>query len=469
MAKIERRNLLKAGAAALTGTVLTGAAAQQAQAYDVAIVGGGLSGLMAARTLKAAGLSNIVLLEARNRVGGRTLNQDIGNGHVGEAGGTWVGPGQTTIYDLMRELEIETFPTYLKGDTIALVGGTPNRIPTTDSPIDAPEFYASMNAMARTVPLEAPWLAPRAAEWDAMTYADYLKTASLSDENRMTLETFALLTFAGRTDELSFLRVLHYIHSAGGYERLESFQGGAQQDRVVGGSQIISTRMAEALGNIVRLSTPVKAISNWQGNVCHIATERGSIAAKQVIVALSPSLASEIAFTPALPKPRSDLQLAWPRGGSGVKTHTSYRRPFWRDKGLAGLAFSPDSAINLAVDASPPDGSMGALVTLSLANATPPEKLKAEIIDIFAACFGPEARDVTGFVMQDWSRETYTLGCVPPVAPGVLTKYGAALRPGIGRVIWAGTETSLIWTGYMDGAVRAGHQAALSALHALAI
>ncbi len=468
MAAIERRNLLKAGAAALTGSILAGATAQPSSAFDVAIVGAGLSGLLAARTLKAAGLSNIVVLEARDRVGGRTLNQPIGGGHVGEAGGTWVGPGQTAIYDLMRELEIETFPTYLKGDTIALVGGVPNRIPTTDSPIDAPEFYAAMNAMARTVPLDAPWLAPRAAEWDAMTYADHLKTVSLSDENRMTLETFALLTFAGRTDELSFLRVLHYIHSAGGYERLESFQGGAQQDRVVGGSQIISLRMAEALGDIVRLSTPVKAIGGWQGDLCHIQTASGTIAAKQVIVALSPSLASEIAFTPALPKPRTDLQLAWPRGGSGVKTHTSYRRPFWRDKGLAGLVFSPDSALSLAVDASPPDGSMGALVTLSLANATPPAQLKKQIIDAFATCFGPEARDITGFVLQDWSRETYTLGCVPPVAPGVLTKYGAALHPNVGRVIWAGTETSLIWTGYMDGAVRAGRHAALSALRALA-
>jgi monoamine oxidase len=186
---MERRDFLRLGgigaASLASGGLTSSAGAGDGDAFDVAVVGAGLSGLMAARTLTQAGVKSLAMLEARDRVGGRTLNQDIGGGHVGEAGGTWVGPGQTAVLDLMRELGVETFPTYTAGDTLVLLGDAVQRVPTTASPVNDPAFYAAINAMAQTVPTDAPWTAPRAAEWDAMTYGDYLQTVKLGDMDRL--------------------------------------------------------------------------------------------------------------------------------------------------------------------------------------------------------------------------------------------------------------------------------------------
>ena len=226
--------------------------------------------------------------------------------------------------------------------------------------------------------------------------------------------------------------------------------------------------MAEALGDVVRLKTPVTRIRRWDRGVCELETPGGVVRARRVIMALSPSQAAEIRFQPALHKARADLQNAWSRNGAGIKSHTSYARPFWRDKGLNGQIYSPSDDILWTIDASPPDGSMGALISFSMPRGQSPEELRAANLAAYVKCFGPEAAKSTGFVTQDWSRETYTRGCVSPLVPGVLTRHGAALRPANGALTWAGTETSTIWCGYMDGAVRAGRRAALETLNALA-
>jgi monoamine oxidase len=106
------------------------------------------------------------------------------------------------VLDLMRELGIETFPTYTTDDTMVLLGDQAQRIPTTASPVNDPAFYAAINAMAATVPTDAPWTAARAAEWDAMTYGDYLKTVKLGDMDRLGLEIATKLTFGAPAEAL---------------------------------------------------------------------------------------------------------------------------------------------------------------------------------------------------------------------------------------------------------------------------
>jgi monoamine oxidase len=351
---------------------------------------------------------------------------------------------------------------------MVLLEGQPQRVPTTASPVNDPAFYAAINAMAATVPPEAPWTAPRAAKWDAMTFGDYLATVRLGDADRLGLEIATKLTFGAPPGALSLLWVLFYVRCAGGYDLLEATQGGAQQDRVIGGSQVIALKMAQALGDAVRLNAPVSRIVSWDHAKCELETPGGVVRARRVIMSLSPSQAADIRFEPGLPKPRADLQAAWPRNGSGIKSHTTYARPFWREMGLNGQIYSPSDDLLWTVDASPPDGSLGALVSFSLPQGRSPGELRGAHTEAYVRCFGPEAARTTGFVLQDWSRETYTRGCVSPLAPGVLSRYGSALRPANGSLIWAGTETSPIWCGYMDGAVRAGRRAALEALNGLA-
>jgi|SRR5271166_3628872 len=436
---------------------------------DVAVVGAGLSGLAAARALSAAGLARIAVLEARDRVGGRVYNDHVAHGYPVEMGGTWVGPGQWAVIDLAQELGIALRPQYNTGDDYAIVEGKAMRVPATAHPISNENFDAELDALAKTVPIDAPWTAPRAGEWDAMTYADYLNGADLSAEDRATVELMTPLSIGAPVDQMSFLFVLYVYHFAGGVNRLEAIEGGAQESRVVGGSHAIALKIAEGLGDAVRLSTPVIEIRGWDGpGPVELVTATGTTTARRAILALSPSQAAGIRFAPALPADKSALIEAWPTASAHLKVFVSYDRPFWRDQGLSGSIYNFDGPYGWAADASPDDQSIGILGTLGLTgDGLTSEQRKALILESFAKCFGPEALEPTAYVEHDWGQETYTRGCTAPLAKGVLTRHGPTVRATTGRLLWAGTETATIWANAMDGAIRAGRRAASEALAAL--
>jgi monoamine oxidase len=245
---------------------------------------------------------------------------------------------------------------------------------------------------------------------------------------------------------------------------------------VVGGTAGISNRIAEYLGHAVRLSSPVTRISNWQegqGPV-RLETPSGTVEADRVIMAMGGSSTAQISYDPELPELRKGLHDTIDKDHCLIKTHTVYERPFWRDMNASGQIISPDGVFTVSADVTPPGTPKGVLVTLVRSprkgDGTPmsPEDRKAATIEVFAKCFGDEARRPTGWVMQDRLRETYTRGVEALWSPGLYTEYGPALRAPAGRLIWGGNETSLFWCGYLDGAVRSGHQAALTALRALA-
>ncbi|HMF13706.1 MAG TPA: FAD-dependent oxidoreductase, partial [Gemmataceae bacterium] len=287
-------------------------------------------------------------------------------------------------------------------------------------------------------------------------------------EARASLDLTTLVSFAALPDAISFLYALYYIHSGGSYNRLEGIEHGQPVwQRFVGGSQAIALKMAEALGDAVRLSSPVTEIRRWdKSGPVELATATGTITAKCVILALSPSQAAGIRFVPALPADKAGLIQAWPASGaSGIKVFVSYDKPFWRKQGLSGSIFVWDGPYTWAADASPDDQSIGVLGTLGLTgDGLTSAQRKAAILESFAKCFGPEAHKPTAYVEQDWGQETYTHGCVSPLPKGVLTRHGAALRAPTGRLLWAGTETAAAWTGYMEGAIRAGWAASSPAL-----
>jgi monoamine oxidase len=438
--------------------------------FDVAVVGGGLSGMTAARDLKRSGITNFVVLEARDRVGGRTLNQ-YADGVIVDGGGTWFNTNQTAVHDLIHELGITPFSQYVQGDAFAVIGGKARRArPAAPDP----HFAAIMNEMAFSVPLEAPWTAPKAAEWDAMTFEDFLNQSKLTASERMTVEIIFQIVACAPLKDVTFLNMLFCIHACGGYEGIGAVGSDVPQFHVIGGTAGMSNRIAEDLGPIVRLSSPVQSVSNWQeeqGPV-RLQTPAGTIEAKRVILAMGASIAADIRFDPELPELRKGLHETIDKDHSEVKTHTTYERPFWRNMNASGQIISPDGVFNISADVTPPDTSKGVLVTL--VHAPPhgasmsPEERKAKTIEVFAKCFGDEALKPTDWVMQDWNQETYTRGVEDIWSRGLYLKYGPALRTPIDRLIWAGTETSLFWCGYLDGAVRAGHLAALRALGALA-
>jgi monoamine oxidase len=481
--RLSRRQVLGAAtgtalAAIAPGAVATGTGtvgSDDPSILDVIVIGGGLAGLTAARDLARAGNESFVVLEARDRVGGRTLNHQLQGSYFSEAGGQWIGPGQTAIYDLCRELDIGTFPTYLKGRAVYLSGEQGRFTQEAGSDVSGGSpaleaIVAELNEMALQVPSGAAWTAPRAAELDAITVGDWLSTKSLDSIDSLGFGQGIRLSNGTHMQNVSMLYFLSMINFAGSYHQLEGFEGGAQETRIEGGSQWISTVMAQALGDKLRLSTPVRKITGWDTDTATVHTDAGALRARQVIVALSPALCNQVQYQPQLPAARQELQRRWPAYAPARKVAHVYSRPFWRDLGFNGWIFDIGGAVWWGYDNSPQDGSIGvinAFVDSSL--PADPAVVGPLLASVYARAFGDnEALEFLEYHDQDWGVEPWSLSCVSPLTPGMLTSgLMPALRAPVGKLHWSGTETAEIWHGYMDGAVRSGHQAALQALNAL--
>ena len=472
---IERRRLLKlAGAAAAMGGLCVRsvrAAATAADVVDVAIVGAGLAGLTTARQLRKAGNESFVVLEARNRVGGRTLNHDLGNGHISEAGGQWIGPGQTAIAALGQELGVGTFPTYYDGKTVIL-GGDGRVAMDLHGGLGTDEsISAKLSAMSRDVPCGAPWTSPKVRELDTLTMGDWLARQNIKPEDQVGWNAAVFLSGGAAPAKMGLLHFLSLVNSANcDYAQLDSIKNSAQATRFIGGSQIVSIKLAQELGDRVHLSCPVRQISDWDREVVTLHTDKGLVRARSVVMAIHPALCNQVKFDPPLPEPRAALQRAWPAYAPARKNAMVYARPFWRDKGLDGSILQAGGPILWAYDNSPPRGDIG-VINAFIENANVPSDLKAAermLAELYAKALGDEALKPLAYYDIDWGRaDPWTLTCISAIPPGFWSKHGEALKPACGKLIWSGTETAERWAGYMDGAVRSGRQAALQALNAL--
>ncbi len=416
------------------------------------------------------------MLEARDRVGGRTLNEPIGDGKVVEIGAQWVGPTQDRVLRLIRELGLETFPTYVAGENIFERGGRLARYSGTiprASPVGLVEVGITLkrlNAMAARVPPEAPWRAPKARRWDAETFATWARRNVRTEVARDILRLAIIGVWAAEPEDVSLLHVLFYIRSAGSLEILTDAEGGAQQDRVVGGTQLISLGLAEQLGPaVVQLSTPVRAIRHTDMDVS-VASDRVTVGAKRAIVAVPPTLAGRIAYDPPLPAVRDGLSQRMAQG-SVVKCMAVYERPFWRERGLSGAVTSVTGPVSVGFDNSPPDGTPGVLLGFLEGRAAreaadlPQAERRRMVAECFGRFFGPEAADPVAYVDRAWGADEWSRGCYGGfMPPGAWSAHGPALREPIGPIHWAGAETAVVWNGYMDGAVGSGQDAARAIL-----
>ncbi len=486
---LTRREILGAGAAAgaalalPSGVTAAGRKARRQRRVDVVIVGAGLAGLAAARELTRAG-HEVCVLEARDRVGGRTLNHHVSKGVITEAGGEYIGPTQTHIARLARQEGVKTFKTYNAGSDLLFARGQLSRYPATGLPPDPDVQQAviaavtQLDSMATKVPLEAPWKAKRAAEWDAMTLQDWATANVTTDLGRKSLVAATNAIWGADPGELSLLYVLAYIAGSGdeknrgSFARLVTTQGGAQESRFVGGSQLVSERVARKLHSRVVLRSPVRAI-HQDGHGLTVTSDRLVVHAKQAIVAIPPVLLEHIHFSPAMPRMRRNLTRRIVPGHL-IKWEAIYDRPFWRDAGLSGQVISDTGPVRSTFDNSPPSGAPGIMFGfIGGADAAAVAKMTESqrrdlVLAQFATWFGDAARTTIGAFEMDWTDEAWTRGCpVGHTGPGVLRRYGPALRERFRRIHWAGTEVATFWNGYMDGAVRSGETAAKQAHKAL--
>ncbi len=435
---------------------------------DVAVVGAGLAGLAAAEHLRAAGAS-VVVVEARDRVGGRAWSEALGRGRF-DRGGQWLGPGQDRLAALADRLGVATFATWSTGQKLLDDGERVRRyagdVPTL-GPLELLQLHLAIRRVDRLtarVPAADPLAAPRAAALDARTVADLAR--HLPRRVRGVLDVAVGAIFGVTPAELSLLWFLAYLRAGGGLMNLSTIAGGAQERRFVGGAQTLAERWVERLDAPVVTAAPVRRVRQRDGEVV-VTSDRGAVAARAAVIAVPPPLAATIDLEPAAPARAQLVQRT--AMGAIVKVVVTYERAFWRERGLSGEVVSTRGPLSVLFDNTSHDGRQPALV--GFVQAGPARRWNGDAAPVVAQLvrwFGAEAAAPQDLAITDWCAEPWSRGCpVAVMPPGALTTAGTTLRQPVGRVHFAGTETATAWTGYLEGALESGERAAREVVRVL--
>ncbi|KAM9487174.1 amine oxidase [flavin-containing] [Clarias gariepinus] len=453
-----------------------------ANTYDVIVIGGGISGLSAAKLLMKNGL-NPVVLEARDRVGGRTYTVQNKHAKWVDLGGAYIGPTQNRILRLAKEYGVQTYKVNEEESLVHYVNGKSypfkGPFPPMWNPfalMDYNNLWRTMDNMGMEIPREAPWRAPHALEWDNMTMKEFLDKVCWTSTARRFATLFVNVNVTSEPHEVSALWFLWYVKQCGGTMRIFSTSNGGQERKFVGGANQISECMARELGEKVKLQSAVHSIDQ-SGDMVEVKTvNEETYKAKYVIVAIPPGMNLKIHYSPELPPLRNQLIHRVPMG-SVIKCMVYYRENFWRKKGYCGTMVieDEDSPIGLTLDDTKPDGTVPAIMGFILARKSrrlaglTREERKKRICEIYARVLGTEeALHPVHYEEKNWCEDEYSGGCyTTSMPPGVLTQYGKVLREPVGRLYFAGTETSTEWSGYMEGAVQAGERASREVLVAM--
>ena len=442
---------------------------------DVCVVGAGFAGLTAARELAGEGKS-VVVLEARDRVGGRVWTEPLRDGSSVDRGGAWLGPQHDAAFALADEMGVSTYKTWVKGAHLLVdeerirryTGLIPKISPL--AVITIARAQMKIDRMAKKVPLDAPWEAKRAAEWDSRSVAWWLERSGIrTDIARNLFEMAVRGLFTGDLSDVSFLHLLFLVRAHGSINTLFSIENGAQENMVEGGMGSIAQRVAAELGDSVRVSAPVRSIAQRDDRVV-VTTDEVVVTAHHAVVTTPPALTLEIDFDPGLPSDRLMLyrnDIAGPE----TKTLVVYDEPFWRAAGFSGQTAGPGSAAEVTIDASPASGRPGVIAAFTFGpvaeglDALEPDERRHAVLAALTHRLGPRAASPIDFIETAWWTEQWTRGCsFAHLRPGILSRYGPLLRAPLGRIHWAGTETSTTSHGAIDGAVRSGQHAAAEIL-----
>ncbi|BCW42742.1 monoamine oxidase (plasmid) [Arthrobacter sp. StoSoilB3] len=441
---------------------------------EAIVVGGGLSGMAAAYTMAREGL-RVTVLEAKDRVGGRTHSDASTPGGPLDLGGMLIGTTHHRSRLLGETLGLSWVParpsgsmTYrAEGQVVrAPDGGYPDSVGgSTDLDAELTRVNGLFDELAETVGAEGPWEGPEHVALDAVTVQSWLEENVTDEVARRIVRTDLNIIVGADTTEMSMLFWAQYVAKC---EGMRALQVTANDALWLGGSQQISQRIAELEGITVVTDAPVYSVAYSDDNVV-VESARGRFTAPAATIAVPPSAANAIQFSPELPLQRRQLQARAPMGRES-KVQVRYSRAFWRDAGLSGEVFDLDLGY-LSLDVTRPGDDWATIVAFIGGKdydtwfALGAEARKKAVIDSLVAVLGPEAADVLGYHETDWPSVPYTMGApVTVMPPGLLSRIGDALNAPVGPLRFAGTEAAPMWTGYMEGAVRAGEAAAHSIL-----
>ncbi|WP_327143772.1 flavin monoamine oxidase family protein [Nocardia sp. NBC_01327] len=438
---------------------------------DVVVIGAGPSGLTAAVELHRAGLS-VAVLEARERVGGRTRTGEI-DGAMIEIGGQWLSPHHTAALELVQELGLKTFSRYRDGESVYLAAdGVRHRF--TGDVFPAPEATSKeidrllglLDELAAAVGAEEPWAHPRAAELDSVPFSIWLEGQSADEYARETVAFYvagAMLTKPAHT--FSTLQALHMAAAQGSFTNLatDTFM---LDKRVVGGMQQVSQRLAEVIGDDLHLNSPARRIQWSDNDVTVFADGDLEVRAGQVILAVPPNLYSCISFDPPLPRRRHQMYQHM-SFGFVVKVHAVYPTPFWRENGLSGTGFSDTDMVSEIYDNTNHGMDNGALVGFIAHEqadayfAMDAAQRKQAALDCLVRYLGPEAADPAVYYESDWGAEEWTRGAYGVSFDlGGMTRYGHDHRDPVGPLHFACSDLAGHGFQHVDGAIRMGRRAA---------
>ena len=442
---------------------------------DVCVVGAGYAGLTAARRLNQSGKS-VVVLEARNRIGGRIWTQRLADGARVDRGGAWLGPGHDAVLSLASELGVSTYKTWVAGAHLLMDNGRARRytglIPKI-SPLAILSIalaQAKVDRMAKHVPVDTPWTAKRAKEWDDRSVAWWLERSGIRTTIARDLFEMAVRgLFTGDLNDVSLLHLLLLVRGHGSINALFSIEGGSQENMVEGGAGSIAQRVADELGDAVRLSAAVRSIAQHDDHV-RIVADGVAVAAKHTVVAVPPALTLEIGFDPVLPDDRVALyrnSIAGPES----KTLLVYDKPFWRGDGLSGQTAEPNSVSEVTLDAGPASGGPGVLASFTFGrvaervDALDERERRQALLAALAARFGRRAASPSEVIETPWWKEEWTRGCsMAHLPPGILTRYGQLIRHPSAACTGPARRPPRSRHGAIDAAVRSGERVAAEIL-----
>lgn len=450
---------------------------------DVVIVGAGAAGTTAANELKKAGLS-VVVLEARDRVGGR-LWTDVVDGAMLEVGGQWVSPDQDALKETLAELGLETYSRYREGDSVYIgKDGERTRFTGEIFPV-APEteneivrLIEVLDGMVAEIDPDRPWEHPDAEELDRISFEAWLAAQTDDQEARDNIALFiagAMLTKPAYA--FSALQALLMAASAGSFSHLVDADF-ILDERVVGGLQQVPLLLAERLGDDVVLGQPVTEVhwgdpSTGSEAGVRVVTDAGlTVRARFVILAHAPILYPWIEFQPALPRLKQQMHQHISMGFV-IKVHAVYDRPFWREQGLSGTAFSPYEISHEAYDNTNHGDERGTLVGFVSDRSADDlfrvsaEERKERILESLSHYYGPEAKTPLVYFESDWGAEEWTRGAYAASFDlGGLARYGADLRTPVGPIHFACSDMAGAGYQHVDGAIRMGRLVAANIVEA---